>query len=86
MTRIVPLRLMIWQNSHLRFTDALTFMTPTSFSFEADFETKRHKLRTFPGEKNFADNFVLSLILLRNPLFTSGGKSDMKAFPHILIV
>ncbi len=44
---------MIWQNSHLRFTDALTFMTPTSFSFEADFETKRHKLRTFPGEKKF---------------------------------
>ena len=26
MTRILPLRLMIWQNSHLRFTDALTFI------------------------------------------------------------
>jgi len=26
MTRITPLRLMIWQNSHLRFTEALTFI------------------------------------------------------------
>ena len=28
-TRILPLRLMIWQNSHLRFTDALTFIFNT---------------------------------------------------------
>jgi len=26
MIRIVPLRLMTWQNSHLRFTEALTFI------------------------------------------------------------
>jgi len=26
MMRIVPLRLMTWQNSHLRFTEALTFI------------------------------------------------------------
>jgi hypothetical protein len=51
MTRIVPLRLIIWQNSHLRLTDALTFI---SYLFLSELSSKKHKTghRTpFPGEK-----------------------------------
>ena len=50
MTRILPLRLMIWQNSHLRFTDALTFIffSPICFKLVKSLNFQQ-LLFTFPA-------------------------------------
>jgi len=48
MTRITPLRLMIWQNSHLRFTEALTFISSPSVVFGVFLTKNNNPASTVP--------------------------------------
>jgi len=52
MTRITPLRLMIWQNSHLRFTEALTFMFLLQKVVVKKAQTKRRDISLPEAKKN----------------------------------